>query len=154
MCMFTLSIRAQLKYPFHSRYQPPVDSPYMCVLPYYVFCVYICIGIQLLINAFPSTVCEESLPTISLPCNATSSQDCLWALAQTQNTAPAPLLVHVPCGLHQHTAVVVGGTATAALAAGSVLLLTLVSTSVISCNYSHMIMASVPLINFVHCKLA
>ena len=60
-------------------------------------------------------VCTEGKDTISvlkLPCNATTTEYCYWtpAITDADSTGANTLQVDIPCGLKDHTVLVVIGT--------------------------------------------
>lgn len=113
-----------MELPLHFRYQPPSSShsPYKTVTipPPVVF--------------VPTSQLPNELqqPPIRLPCNASSNSDelCSWTRAQFYNNKGGDggleeLVAEIPQGLEEHQAVVVGIT----------VLVTLVATTVIICNF-------------------
>jgi hypothetical protein len=107
--------------PLHFRYQPPSSShsPYKAVPipPPTVF--------------IPASQLPNELqqPSIRLPCNAASNSDelCSWIRAQIYSNKDGlkELVAEIPQGLEEHQAVIVGIT----------VLVTLVATTVIACNF-------------------
>lgn len=102
-----------MELPLHLRYQAPSDSLYNAV-PVLAPRVLVQCWYQLDEIATHLPVCTKGKDTsvLKLPCDATTIKYCYWTPVKTdtETTGADTLQVDIPCGLKDHTILIVIGT--------------------------------------------